>query len=422
MRLTAEAIQGMIRDAAGTALREHAEIGGGGTAGPDWRQRFMGGTGYGPTNMLGAPVGMLRQRRALDPIRNDGSEGRPDDRGMRMAGIVLAMATARGNVDQAARLIEQRYPDAESEIMLRALAAGSAVDGGFLVIGDTADEVIELLRPASVFRRMRPTTLPMANGVLTIRKLVSGAAAAYTGENEDIAVTQPEFGQLRLTARKLAAIVPISNDLIRAPSAGAESVVRDDLVAAMATRSDLAFLRGTGLADTPKGLRYWAPAANVIPANGTVNLANVTADLSLLLDTLESADVRMIRPGWLMAPRTKNYLMQLRDGNGNFAYRDEMLRGTLWGFPFAVTTQIPTNLGVGGDESEIYFVDFADAILAEVEGLMLDTSEEASYVENGTLVSAYSRDQTLIRAIQLHDVGMRHDASVAVLTEVTWGA
>jgi HK97 family phage major capsid protein len=112
--------------------------------------------------------------------------------------------------------------------------------------------------------------------------------------------------------------------------------------------------------------------------------------------------------------------MTIRDGNGNFAYRDEMLAGTLWGFPFGTTTAIPTNLGGGSDESEIYFVDFADAIIGEAQTLTVDASTEASYKSGGNLVSAFSKDQTVIRAIEEHDFAMRHDASVAVLTAVKW--
>jgi hypothetical protein len=35
-------------------------------------------------------------------------------------------------------------------------------------------------------------------------------------------------------------------------------------------------------------------------------------------------------------------------------------------------------------------------------------------------VAAFSQDQTVVRAIVQHDVGMRHDASVAVLAQVKW--
>jgi HK97 family phage major capsid protein len=124
-----------------------------------------------------------------------------------------------------------------------------------------------------------------------------------------------------------------------------------------------------------------------------------------------------------MSPRSEHYLMTVRDGNGNFAFRSEMLAGRLWGYPFGVTSQIPENLAVtGSSESEIYLADFADVVIGEASTLVLDVSDTAAYHDGSNVVASFSLDQTVIRAIERHDFGMRHDASVAVLTDVDWGA
>lgn len=421
MPLTAEEIRSIIRETTTEVVREQF---------PDeqrapsaWRDKFTEPSGPVSTRGAGLPgTQAAYHRRALDPTANRGKDGAPDDRGMRLAGIIMALAKFDNDVDRAAAFIEQRYHPQDAEIMQRALAAGSFADGGALIIGEVADGIVELLRPASVFRSLNPVNLPMNEGSITIRKLTGGATASYGEENEDATPSQQTTGNLVLTSKKLLTLVPVSNDLMRSPSAGADTMVRDDVVAAMAQRFDLAAIRGTGFSSTPKGLRYWAPAGNLLPANGTVNLANVTDDLRDLVLLLRSANVRMIRPGWIFSPRTELFLMTIRDGNGNYAFREEMMRGLFWGWPWKSTTQIPENLGGGGNESEIYLADWADVILGEQEGLMIDTSNEASYVESGTTKSAFSRDQTVVRAIQLHDTGMRHDASIAVMTAVLWGA
>ena len=88
-----------------------------------------------------------------------------------------------------------------------------------------------------------------------------------------------------------------------------------------------------------------------------------------------------------------------------------------------LTTQIPTNLGAGGNESEIYFVNFADCYIGEDTTLSIAISTEASYKDaGGNTVSAFQRDQTLIRVISKHDFAPRHVESVAVGTGITWGA
>lgn len=336
-----------------------------------------------------------------------------------MGRLVRALARTKGNIDASITWAKKEW--GEDDPVIKALAAGDAAAGGFIVPPNYSTAIIELLTPAVVVRALGARTLPMPNGTLQVPKQTAGSSAEYIGENTDIPESQPEFGMLNMTAKKLAALVPLSNDLIRFSSPSADSIVRDDVVRAMRVKEDITFIRAQGTAFTPKGLRYWAPAANLITVNATVNLANVTEDLGKLVLALLNADVGMIAPGWIFAPRTWNALMTVRDGNGNFAFREEMLRGTLWGFPFRMTTQVPINLAVTGtNESEIYLVDFADVVIGESSTLTIDVSTEAAYVSGGQLVSAFSRDQAIVRVIAHHDFAVRHAASIAVLTDVDW--
>lgn len=315
----------------------------------------------------------------------------------------------------------------EGAAIVKALASEDNEDGGFLLAPEISADIIELLRPASVVRQLNPNIIPMNSGTMLIPKITAGSSGSYIGENTNVPATQPTFGQIQAVARKLAALVPISNDLIRRADPGSETMIRDDLVAGLAQTSDLAFIRDDGTANAPKGLRYWAAAANVIDSadHGSPDLADMTTDLGALVLALVGSDVRMLRPGWIMSPRSWNALMTIRDGNGNFAFRDEMLAGTLWGWPFKFTSQIPENLDdsatAANNESEVYFSDFADVIIAEAMQLELAVSSEAAYHDGSNVVAAFSLDQTVMRAILEHDLVVRHAESVAVLIEVTWG-
>jgi HK97 family phage major capsid protein len=347
-----------------------------------------------------------------------------DESGLTVGGMIRMLAMCKGDQDKAVETGKKLYGTDHS--VVKALMAGDATAGGFLVAPEFSSEVIELLRPMSVVRSMNPTVLPMDQGSLSIPKLTGGSTAAYTGESANIGSSQQTTGMLDLVWKKLAALVPISNDLLRfsTTSPSADGVVRDDVVSSLAQREDLAFIRGDGLSGTPKGLRNWCPAANQLNVTAAApDLANVTTDLGELVLALKNADVRMLRPGWLFSPRTELYLMTIRDGNGNFAFRPEMLQGRLWGWPYKTTTQIPINLAVTvTDESENYLVDFADAVIAESSEIIVDASPNAAYFDTptGAVVSSFSRDETVIRAIARHDFGMRHDASVAVHIDVDW--
>ena len=330
--------------------------------------------------------------------------------------MIKAIVAGRMNPTLAAEWYKQEYGG--EDMVSKALAANDAAAGGFLVPEDQVTSVIELLRPMSVVRSMNPVIIQMPNGNLSIPAFAGGAQANYIGENTDIPVSQPDFRQVQLSAKKLAAIVPASMDLLRYAETDTQSLIRDDMVAAIAQRSDYAFIRGDGLQSGPKGLRHQVYPDNILQESGTVNSANVMYDLGRMMLALMENNINIRRPGWLMSPRTYIALMTALDANSNHIFKDEMSNGVLWGMPFAMTTQIPVDLN--GSESELYLVEFGDVLIGETTTLLLASSTEAPYVTANGMQSSFSLDQMVIRGIVEHDMQVRHQQAIAVMTDVSW--
>ena len=340
------------------------------------------------------------------------------EKGLMAARFMRAIAAGKGDARRAAEFAHREW--GEDEAIMKALEASDAAGGGVLIPTQWSGEVIELLKEATIFRKLNPRVIPMATGSMQMSKITAGSTASYIGESQNLPTSEPTFGQINLTWKKLAVLIPVSNDLLRFNTEGADAIVRDDAVGAMATREDQAFLRDDGSEFTPKGILNWVPTAHAFDANATVNLANVTADLAAQILLLREAHCKFLRPAWIMAPRTEFYLLSVRDANGNFAYRDEMLRGTLWGFPYGSTTEFPTNLGAGSDESQIMLVDFADVLLGESNTLEIMASDVAAYHDGSNVQAAFSLDQTVLRLIAHHDIAVRHEESLSVMNAVTW--
>lgn len=399
-----------------------------------------------PGNGAGAQVAS-----ALGPHDGTGGPANTKEPGVGMARVLRAVAAAKmlgGGPERAVAVLrswgETVTADAWQASMEKALAAGDPTAGGFLVPTQFSTDVIELLRPSAVVRSLQPSIMPMPMGSVKVPKITQGATASYVGENANIGQTQEGTGQLTLTFKKLAALVPISNDLVRYSSPSADAIVRDDMVRAMATREDKAFIRDNGTNGTPMGLRGWINATNHFNANATVNLANVTIDLGKAIQKLMAADVPLIiqqfpsggpnqvqpvtaRPGWIISPRTYMYLTTVQNGQGFYAFRPEMMTGTLWGFPYRVTSQVLETMSgdveTGGTQTEVYFGAFAHAVIGEALALMVDASQEAAYANSaGTVVAAFSQDQTVVRVIQEHDFALRYDKAFARIKQVTWGS
>lgn len=341
---------------------------------------------------------------ALSKFEGNGAEAAP------------SYLKAWGDVDLADSLIDSRK---------KAMAAGVATAGGYLVPQQYSTEIIDILRARTVMRRMGVPSIQMNTGTFNIPKITQGSTGYYVGENVNATKSELTTGNLQLTFKKLVGLVPVSNDLLRYSQPSADTIIRNDVVRALQSREDQAFVRGDGTSGTPKGLRYALNLASnlLMVTAGGVSLANTTTDLGRLILALENANIPLMRGGWILGPRAKHYLMTVQNTSGFFVYRDEMLRGTLWGFPFASTTTIPTNLTDNGgtDESEVYFGDFDEAIIGEAANLIVDASQEAAYYDGTEVVSAFSKDQTVVRAIAEHDFALRRDTSFAVLRGVRWG-
>lgn len=313
--------------------------------------------------------------------------------------------------------VKELYP--KSPVMIKTVNETSGVAGGLLVSDELSGEFLPLLRDRAVVRQIGARVMPMNSNVLRINRMVNGAVANYGKENARILVSNPDFGDLALTAKKLTVLVPISNDLLRDEGFNTSEIIGDDVFGAFAARGDLAFIRGKGEADDPIGVRF-QDGINFFGADGdNVNGGKVLdTDLTKAIRlTSQGKKGNVVRSGWLMNSVIWGNLFA-RTVSGLFQYRTEMEKGRLLNAPFLITDQIPATITKGGssDTSELYYADWNEAIIGENEQLILDVSTEGTYVTAGSEVrSAIQNDETIITGIERHDFGLRYPAAFTVM-------
>ncbi|WP_235842836.1 phage major capsid protein [Cereibacter sphaeroides] len=259
----------------------------------------------------------------------------PAHRGVAAGFMVQALARTKGDRDKAARLLEAEGHGAISA----ALSGASEGAGGVTIPRPQAAELIEMLRARVVVRASGARTLPMPAGEMRHAKQMGSAVAAYAAENAAIAPSQPSFDKIDQSFKKLLGMVPIGNSLLRHSGVAMAQLVRDDLLKVMALREDLAFLRGDGSADTPKGLRHWMLPANWSAAPVAATPAAAEAAIRRAVSLVEDADVGMVAPGWIMRASTKNWLASLKDPNGNPLFPSIGASAQLMGFPIRTSSQ-----------------------------------------------------------------------------------
>jgi len=60
-------------------------------------------------------------------------------------------------------------------------------------------------------------------------------------------------------------------------------------------------------------------------------------------------------------------------------------------------------------------------IFADAGSMSVDFSKEATYKDSsGNLISAFARNQSVIRVVAGHDFGFRHNEGLVLGTGVTW--
>lgn len=281
--------------------------------------------------------------------------------------------------------------------------------GGYLVAPEQSAEIIEFLRAESVMNRL-VTEVPMNSDTLNIPKQTGGTTVYWVGENSAITESQAAFGQIQLQARKLAVLVPLSNELIADSNPDVDSYIRGEIARAMGSEYDRALFQGSGVANQPLGLLNVSGITSTTSTNPTGY-----ADLVNMIERVESANVSTSGNwSWAMHPKAKAVLRQIVDGASQYIWTGSDgigrqaagdVSNDLLGYPWVSTT----NTGLDGNSRpRLFFGNWSDVIVGVRKSIEIAASSEAG--------SAFANDQTLIRAILRMDIGVRHEESIEILT------
>ena len=321
--------------------------------------------------------------------------------GIRAARFVkVALLASRSRDENAVEIAERMYPHDEQ---LRAvMTEGTAADGGVTIPQNLYNEIIPLLRQTGVTRSLGVTELPLPNGNLNLVKQTGAANFTWVGENKPIGNSKITMGNIKLSAKKLAGIIPISNELLRDSSLVADRFVRDEMVNGIAEAEDITALYGSGSENAPKGVTV-ACADSKIAVDGELTADTIYTMVGKLLSAkLNNPNFAWRIPGVLWA---KLYGMQT--ASGNYIFRDEMKDGKLCGYPF----KIDNNIKIGVDanaKTQIFFGDWKNFLIGVESALQIAVSTDAAFTDGGKTVSAFENDLTLMRAVVREDFGVRY--------------
>lgn len=291
---------------------------------------------------------------------------------------------------------------------VKSLMAGG--NAGQLIETAYYQEILPLLYNKLIITALGSRRVPMPNGNITIRKMISGSTAAYIGETKNQKASGAKFASLKLSSKKLSVKVPFSNDLLRSASPEADRMVRDDMVIQLQIAMDYNALYGPGTEYSPMGVAN-AKGINKVTKAEVINGDKLYADL---VTPLKKANIPMTKLGWAFNPDVYTLLYNETFPNGNYKYRDELKTGKFHGYPYVESNQIVTGTDANG-KVDIFFGDWDQFMIGEQLSLEVRTSEEASYLdENGTMQSAFDNDETVVKGLMIHDFGVAYGKAFSV--------
>lgn len=328
----------------------------------------------------------------------------------------------RNDPERAAYYASKKYEDGDMAREFKALSATNPASGGFLIPEVYLDEIIGLLYNKTVIKELGARTIPLETGNINIPRMTSGTRATWGGEARKIKTTQPTFGNLRLSAKRLEAIVPQTRELIMSTKYSADEIFASDLSRRMQLGLDWGGLYGKGGEFQPTGIAN-TPGVEVIDATKmdaqyADSTGKITSDFPVYIKSLVlSKNVDDMNLGWAFNSFTEGYLMNLKTTTGDYIYRDEMNAGRFLGIPYATTNQIPTDPKAG--TTDIFFGNWADLMIGDQMGLETYTTLDGSWTdEDGVQHNAFEENLTGTRALMYDDIGVRHVESFAYIKNV----
>ncbi len=295
-----------------------------------------------------------------------------------------------------------------------ALSGGLDTAGGFMVNPAMGRQVIDLARAASVCMRAGASTIDMTTSELNLTRITADPTGYWRPETAAITASEPTFGRITLRPKTLAAIVPISLELLE-DAADAPGVIEQTLQRSFAAELDRVALIGTGAESEPKGIRNHADVNAVATVGTPADYADVTSAVQQILAANYNGDVGKL--AWVTHPRDGATYDGLVDTTG------QPLRPTPWAAQVQrySTTSLPITEGAGSNESVSIVGDFEQLVYGmRTSGVRIRVLESGSATDsNSTTWNAASQLLALVVAYVRVDVALLRPTWFSLLSGIT---
>lgn len=301
-------------------------------------------------------------------------------------------------IDQDQRALERLRRHAhEVEVEKRALTTTDNAGGEFVPPIWLQDEWVKLARASRpVADSIHSLPLPPGTDTINLPTVSTGAAVAVQTDGNSVQSTDIATSSVTGALQTVAGMQDMSRQLFDRSVPGIDVVIFDDLARAYASKLDSLVITGT--VTNAKGINQLASTNSVTYTAATPTAAGL---YSKVADAIQQVHTNRFLPpsvivmhprrwAWLLAASdSSNRPLVVPNANGPFNVQGILERvaaenvvGTLQGLPVIVDSQVPTTLGAGTNEDQVYVYRAEDLWLYEQD---VPTPKVFEEVLSGTL-------------------------------------
>jgi HK97 family phage major capsid protein len=261
----------------------------------------------------------------------------------------------------------------------KALSEGTAADGGYLFPDEFRAELVRWLADQNRMRGL-VRVIPMRRDVLKAPSLLNTVKVYWTAENAAKTTSTAAFGEITLTARKVAAILYASDELVEdSTELDVVNLIIELFGEAIANEEDRVIVAGNGTTE-PTGI-ITAGTLRTVVCSGNLSFDNI-------INLVYALPQKYHRNASFLVHRTNiKELRMLKDTNGRYLWQDPISAEgapTLMGYP------VYENNWVG--EANILFGDWKMCYwLGDRKSMTVKVSNDTE--------TAFTHDQTAIRVV-----------------------
>lgn len=285
----------------------------------------------------------------------------------------------------------------------KAMSYSTGPSGGYVLNQVISDTILDPLRANSVLLSLGARQEDLDGiQVKQVPAMQSAPSAYWPGEGQAVTGSQPQYRMITLVPKPLAVLVQRPFNFFKNMSPRAEEQLRTQIHKSLTLEIDRVGMLGTGGA-IDASTNTGAQPVGLLNMSGVTKTSLATNGRTPTIDDLIQADGRLDDAnipeegmrGWAMHSRTKRTFTGMTDALGQPLFRESWGNAavrTLIDYPYAVSTQIPTNVttGTNSDTSYIFFGDWQYMVIGmttTVE-LVLDQTYAANLLQ-GLLAYVY---------------------------------